>query len=656
MKPKLSLDDLYALERLREGRIIPNTDEAVFVVSRSDGVVDSFDVRVVSLSGGKVRKICEGLPLCAGLRPSPDGQSIAFMGSNGGAPQIMRASTNGIWEPRAVTDIKHGVSSPPVWSPDGKWLAFTAIGEERLAKGPFDPARSRSVHYKLDGGVGLTERRSQDLFIVSEDGREQRRLTNGPRFYSQPSWSPDSQSICFMAQLDPEDIEFRTAIGVVTIYGVITWCLDGIEDYVTGAPCFAGDGKSLLFPCKPPGRPLGTQARLYKIGLDRPGVIEARTEALSIEQGGHVSRGVLLPLGVGSLLARQPIAPSGLDAAFCVVELEGRCVIHRIALSGSEQCLPVTPKTTGAFLLDATDTHVLWAGSDYNVPPDVWVSNQDGDNPTRLTFLNDEFLATRALPKVTEVRLDLKDRPPVHGWILAPADAEGPVPAVLEIHGGPHAAWGNAFNLWAHALVGTGIAVMLPNPRGSSGYGDAFGAAIQGQWGDPDGADLLAFVDEAVRLGVADADKLGIGGVSGGGHLTAWLIGQSNRFKAAIPEQMISNFISFYGQSDLGRLLVLGEFGVTPQNGFDRLWHYSPLAHAHKVTTPTLIIQCELDVRCPMGEAEQYFRALKDAGCMAEFMRVPGSFHGGPQAAGITALARVRDHAALEWYQRFLLT
>ena len=653
MKPLLSLDDLYRMRRLREGKLLPQSLELVFVVSQASDDVDRFEIRRLDPVSGRQTVLARDLPACAGLRPSPDGRHLTFMGLVDGVGQIMVMDTLGRMEPTPLRVMPRGIASAPLWSPDGRWLAFTAIGDERVAKGPYEPVRSASVHYKFDGGVGLTQRRAQDIFIVSADGAEVRRLTHGPGMCSQPYWAPDSRSLAFMATLEPHGIEFTTAVGVVSLDGELSWPIEAVEDYIFCAPAFAGTGDRVMLACKPLGRVLGAQARLYTASLTAGSGLESRTERLCTVQRGHVTRGALLPMGVGSLFARQPISPVGSDHAFCMVELQGQTVIHRVALSGAERCVPLTPPDRSAYLLDADAHHLLWASTTMSSPPDLWLSDADGGNPKQLTALNDEFLTQRTLPEVLELQVQNEGHT-VHTWILRPSGATTPLPTVLEIHGGPHCSWGNAFNLWAQALAGAGFAVILPNPRGSSGYGDAFGTAIHGCWGEPDGRDLMATVDEAISRGIADPARLGIGGVSGGGHLTTWLLGQTDRFKAAVPEQMLTNMVSFYGESDIGRLLIKGEYGVTPQTDHELLWRFSPLAYAHRVRTPTLLIQCELDVRCPMGEAEQYFRALRDAGCVAEFMRIPGSFHAGPQYGGITALARVRDEPALDWYRRYL--
>jgi dipeptidyl aminopeptidase/acylaminoacyl peptidase len=655
MKPSLSLDDLYTMKKLREAKLVPGSSDVVCIISTSIDDRDHFSIIKLNTETLEQTVVAEVPDVCSGLRVAPDGRRLSYLGKISEQLQIMVVEPVEGAIPQPLMERQRGISTAPIWSPDGNWLAFTAIGEERFAKGPYHPVRSGSVHYKFDGGIGLVERNAQDVFVVSANGKDLKRLTFGPHLMTNLSWAPDSRSIAFSATLDPEDVEFVTRVGKVDLEGNITWPVEGIEDYLFAGPAISGDGRAILLPSKPPSLPLGGQARLYRVPIDGKGKFEPRTEQLARERGGHVSRGALLPLGLGSLFAKQPISPSGSDVAFCVIELKGQSVVHRIALSGEERCEAVTPIDQSAYLQDATEADVLFAKTDMNAPPDLWIARADGSNPKQLTHLNDAFLEDRSLPEIVEIHTKAEDGTPLHGWFYKPLNSEGAVPTVLEIHGGPHAAWGNAFNLWAHALAGAGIGVLLPNPRGSSGYGDEFGTAIHGCWGDPDGADLLRMVDQVIDMGLADPDRLGIGGVSGGGHLSTWLIGHTDRFKAAIPEQMLTNMVSFYGESDIGRLLIKGEFGVTPQTDHELLWRYSPLAYAKNVRTPTLLIQCENDVRCPMGEAEQFFRALKDAGCEAEFMRIPKSFHAGPQYYGITELARVRDEPALDWYRRYLL-
>jgi dipeptidyl aminopeptidase/acylaminoacyl peptidase len=648
--PRPTLTELYQLERLRWARLLPHGAGVVFIVSRVVNDVERFDVRAVALDGSGMRTVAGDLEACGALSPSPDGAVWAFMGKFEGKPQIgfMNPETGAV---RAVTTMPQGVGGAPIWSPCGEWLAFTAVGEERAAKGPFDPVRTSSIFHKLDG-VGMTQRAVQDIHVMSRAWCEVKRLTRGPASHGALSWSPvlGRTELCFMVGPEAEGLDPRMSVGVMDLEGQIRWVRQSTQDMIFNVG-FAGDGERLLLCTPPPGRPLFLPTRLYTqaAGADP----EVRTEGLTRTTGGHVVNNVLQTQG--SLMTKRPLAPAGCDHAFVCSETAGRSAVQRVALSGPESCVPITATDGGNFLIDASGTHVLTAVTDHNTPPDLWVCDHQGQGRTRLTALNEAFMATHTLPSVHELAFHSADGAPLQAWLVQPAGATGPVPTYLDIHGGPQCAWGPSWWLPAQMLAAAGIATLLPNPRGSSGYGEKHVAAIFGSFVQPADGDVLAAVDEAVRLGLADPDRLAVGGVSYGGTLTAWLLGQTQRFKCAIPEQLIANLVGFYGTSDAGRSLVQTNFGVSLKDGRDVLWNHSPLAHAHQAATPSLIIQCENDQRCPMGEAEQFFMALKEAGCPVELLRIPGSSHAGPQVAGITKLSRPRDEAVLDWLTRHLL-
>ena len=256
-------------------------------------------------------------------------------------------------------------------------------------------------------------------------------------------------------------------------------------------------------------------------------------------------------------------------------------------------------------------------------------------------------------PEVETVTAPVGRAGEVEGWVLKPAGAKPPYKTILYIHGGPHAAFGYSFNADFQELVGAGYALAYCNPRGSTGYGDAFSTAILGRWGKPEHQDFDAFLDRLVEAGIADPDRLGVTGVSGGGHLSAWLIGNSRRFKAAVPEQGVYNMFSMWGVSDAGTVLIGLEMGGDPHRIPDRYWALSPLAHAHKCRTPTLLIQGENDIRCPMQQAEEFYTALRHAGCDVELLRLQNCSHA-LQVTGPPPLRRYRMHAMHEWFDRYL--
>ncbi|MBZ0277566.1 MAG: prolyl oligopeptidase family serine peptidase, partial [Anaerolineae bacterium] len=222
------------------------------------------------------------------------------------------------------------------------------------------------------------------------------------------------------------------------------------------------------------------------------------------------------------------------------------------------------------------------------------------------------------------------------------------------IHGGPHSAYGHMYSFDFQMLNGAGYGVLIVNHRASMGYGDAFSTAIRGDWGNLDYHDLMTGVDTAIAQGLADADKLGVCGISGGGNLSCWIVGQTQRFKAAIPENPVTNWLSMYGVSDLGVWISVEELGGHPHEVPERYVKCSPITYAHRCTTPTLLVQGEHDFRCPAEQSEQFYTVLRANGCPVEMLRLPNSPHAG-SIGGPPPLRRAQNEAMLEWFNRYIL-
>lgn len=248
----------------------------------------------------------------------------------------------------------------------------------------------------------------------------------------------------------------------------------------------------------------------------------------------------------------------------------------------------------------------------------------------RLTAVNEALLARIDMPAVEEIQFPSFDGLTIHGWMMRPVNAEESekAPAVLQIHGGPHTCWGHSFSLEMHLLTALGYAVIFVNPRGSTSYGQQFTLGCVGDYGGADYKDLMAAVDYAIGIGGIDEERLAVTGGSYGGFMTNWIVTQTDRFRAAISHRSISNWISFWGVSDIGPRFMDSEFGAKSLwAGFDDMWERSPLKHAQKVVTPLLICHSEHDLRCPMEQAEQFYLALKWEGKTVELLRHPRSNH-----------------------------
>jgi dipeptidyl aminopeptidase/acylaminoacyl peptidase len=262
------------------------------------------------------------------------------------------------------------------------------------------------------------------------------------------------------------------------------------------------------------------------------------------------------------------------------------------------------------------------------IPADVFVSEIDGSNATPLTTLN-PWLDEVQLHAPIDRTFTAPDGLEIHGWLVR-GDGDGAQPLLVDIHGGPHNAWSPVFDsahLYHEVLLAEGWSILKLNPRGSDGYGEKFMTAVVGAWGEVDTEDFLSPIDDLVAEGLVDPRRIAVCGYSYGGHMTNWLTGHTDRFRAAVSGGCLSNITSFYGNSDLGYWLGVFEMGGDAHAMRDRYAELSPITYVENVTTPTLILHGERDDRCPIGQAEEWFIALKRLGQTTEFVRYPGASH-----------------------------
>jgi dipeptidyl aminopeptidase/acylaminoacyl peptidase len=301
-----------------------------------------------------------------------------------------------------------------------------------------------------------------------------------------------------------------------------------------------------------------------------------------------------------------------------------------------------------------SETQLLYSVDHLNATPNLYLANLDGGGEQQITRINDDFLAGLNLPTSQHLLFNGADGVQVEGWFMKPTQGEAPYPTILYIHGGPHAAYGNRFFFDWQMLCGAGYGVLFINHRASTGYGDAFSTAIKGDWGNLDYGDLMAGVDTVIARGLADPDRLGVCGTSGGGNLSCWIVGQTDRFKAAIPQNPVTNWVSFYGVSDIGVWFAVEELGGHPHEIPEIYARCSPITYAHRCKTPTLMVQSEHDWRCPAEQSEQFYTVLRANGCITEMLRQPGGSHGA-SIYGAVNLRREHNNAMLDWFGKYVL-
>jgi dipeptidyl aminopeptidase/acylaminoacyl peptidase len=272
-----------------------------------------------------------------------------------------------------------------------------------------------------------------------------------------------------------------------------------------------------------------------------------------------------------------------------------------------------------------------------------------------LTRINRALLDGIDLGQIEEVWIKGRDGNDIQGWILKPPgfDPAKKYPSILEIHGGPLTQYGKFFMHEFYFLAAQGYVVHFSNPRGGRGYGEAHGKAIWGGWGDADYADLMAWTDYVEKLPYIDAGRMGVTGGSYGGYMTVWIIGHTQRFKAAAAQRCVSNFVSMWGSSDFNWTFQQVLDDKPPFEDLQKFWDHSPIKYIGNAKTPTLVLHNEFDLRCPIEQGEQVFVALKTLGVESEMVRFPDEFHG-LSRTGRTDRRIVRLKHIAGWFNRHL--
>ncbi|WP_433360428.1 S9 family peptidase [Streptosporangium sp. CA-115845] len=605
--PRLSLSDLYHIAIPADPRLHPGASSVAYVVTTADRESDENRSELWLAAPGVEPRRLTGGPRDSSPRWSPDGSSLAFLRPVEGRPQLHLLPMDG-GEPRVLTTAALG-AGPAVWSPDGTRIAYGA------PHGDLDrnaPVVADSLEYKADG-AGLLRGLTTHLFVVDVATGETGQLTAGDFHAGEPSWSPDGRRLAFTASMEPDrDLVVSSEVYSVDASGGEPERLTGPGVICTGVWWLGGR----LLVAGYAGDPVG-HVRLFELGTD--GLVEVKT---------GLDRNVML--GAPGYPGATPQL-AGDDLIFCARDggfthlyrapgekiVGGDRVVSGVsAVGGRIAYVAATPDSAGeVYLADLTAGRAGAPSGDVPAVPGV-----TAPETTRLSAY--------ALPGVElftprSRTFTAPDGTPVEGFVLRDETLTEPGPLLLDAHGGPHNTWAPVFDgvhLYHQVLAARGWTVLTLNPRGSDGYGEAFYTAALGAWGLADTGDFLSPIDQLVAEGVADPDRLAVTGYSYGGYISCWLPTQTGRFKAAIPGGCVSDLVSMAGTSDAGHLLKTYECrgDIAAQ---------SPMSHVAQVTTPTLILHGENDDRCPVGQAEQWFAALRERNVPVRLVRYPGGSH-----------------------------
>ena len=687
----LEAESLWHWQWASDVRLSPEGGRLVYVRTVVDREQDRYrtNLWIKNLGEGRHRPLTTHEASDQAPRWSPDGRRVAFVSGRDDESQIWVIDLDG-GEARQLTRLEGGAGTP-VWSPDGTRIAFASraltlaareqrreadreqrraareargLDEEAPMESAAGPTVITTLRYQSDGRSAYLPEEREHLWVVDvvEDAEwpaEPRRITRDDHDHGTPAWSGDGRHLLFSSLLEP-DADWRP--GETHIYRV---AVDGetAPEQLTegrrnrGRPMASPDGRWIAFT----GSEHREAALSYALGqlyVMPAGGGEERMLTLAYDRGvgDGTSGDMLAPGGNGARVAWAPDS----ESLWFTTAADGETHLARVARARGtvERVTAFHLGHLAEFSVGAQQAALVWGSPEQ--PFDVYLADLEAlgerDAWRQLTELNAARLDGRRFAEYEEVRYPSFDEREIQGWVIRPPnfDAGRTYPALLYIHGGPHAMYGTTFFHEFQYLADAGYVVLITNPRGSSGYGQEFGNVIQHAYPGDDYLDLMAGVDWLLEQGYVDQSRLGVTGGSGGGLLTAWTVTQTDRFAAAVAQRSVINWHSFVGTSDMNLFFVDRWFPMPP---WQDPMHYiarSPIAHVDRVTTPIMLIHSEQDWRTPLEQTQQFYTQLRMQQKEAKMVIFPDASHGlsriGRPSQRIERMRHIRD-----WFDDYLM-
>lgn len=627
--PTFQPADLFHLQWASQPEISPDGRRVVYVRNHVDVMADRYrqNLWLVDFDGSNHQPLTTGSENHAQPRWSPDGTRIAYVGNQDGSSQLYVRWVDSGREARLAQLTQS--PSALAWSPDGTRIAFSQFVPDRPKPFVQMPQAPRGAQwadraqyidrlvYRRDGRGYLQPGRSQ-VFIVPAEGGAPLQVTHGDFDHGGPvSWTPDGRALVFSANRR-EDADFHPRRANLFVLDLASGELRTLFENEGPAtqPQVSPDGRRVAFRGYEDRELAYQQDELYVINLDGTGLQRLAPEldrAIGDLRWAADGRAVYFQYD------DQGVTRVGL------ADLQGGM---REVAGGIGGTALGRPYPGGSFSV-ARNGRLAFTLASTQRPAELAVADARGQ-VRRLTSLNENLLGQRRLGEVEEFWYESSvDGRRIHGWIIKPPDFDPArkYPLLLEIHGGPHANYGPRFAVELQSYAASGYIVLYTNPRGSTSYGQEFATLIHHDYPGHDHDDLMDGIDAVIARGFVDPERLYITGGSGGGVLTSWGIGQTERFRAAVVQKPVINWTSFAFVTDIPIVATRYWFGAMPWDDPEEYHGRSPLSLVGRVTTPTMVLTGEADWRTPMSESEQYFQALMLRGVEAALVRIPEAPH-----------------------------
>jgi len=688
--------DLWSLRFVGDPNLSPSGNELVWVETWTNAKKNHYESAIYISRRGEDGTFGPPSRLTYGKRPdgdgamdrsprfSPDGSTLAFMSNRSGKNQIWLLPLHEGGEARELTK---GEDSPSqmTWAPDSKSIAFVMREPKPKEEKKDDEIRTdkdvvviKHLRYKANGVPGVVDPRPMHIYTVDVETGAVKQVTSGDFIDSAPAFSPDGKYIAFSSCREPgrEIKQIHNDIWVIPAEGGEAKKLTRGQGPAHN-PVYSPDGKWIAFLGHLHGHASTANTEILLVSPEG-GEVKELWNGFDRSYGPGAGSDSRMDAGdAGPFWSRDSkslyfiLADRGYSGIYKVSVDEPGPVLVAGAVPGNVQACPKYPPVVNSMAAAFPEDGSVVFGFNgcssvspndifvVRIPAEVCAATGAGAKECALqqvTRVNEEFLSGLEIVKPEPFQFKSSDGLVLDGWVMKPVGFEEgkKYPAIIQVHGGPRAAYGEAFFHEMQLMTSNGFGVFFCNPRGSSCYGKAFADGVIGDWGGMDYQDIMALRDVVANTPWVDDSKVGITGGSYGGYMTNWVVTQTDRFAAAVSCRSISNMYTKYGVSDIGWYGNKAGFGGRDLwDSEDFIMERSPIRHAPKVVTPLLLVHSDQDYRCPLEQAEQFFVALKRLGKTVEFVKFTGENHELSRSGKPWNRVERVEHI-VEWFVRFL--